>query len=169
MWMLNKKVLIYGLVLVLLAALVGGTYLYLKVNPPLEVGTLVSGEDNKSAIVGVGNAGLGEIKILDVAVNNHEVPSETKIQMSNTILGFIITDDFQSPEAQQYGFEDIDETIIKKGTSPTSTFEKHDNGTASEDDEIYGISVIHDEEIRTVHIKYSYFGITLFEEVEMPS
>ena len=165
---LNKKVLIYGLALVLLVVLVGGTYLYLKSNPPLEIGTLVSDKEQPSVIVVIGNRGLSDIQIMDVAVNNHEDPTETKIQMSNAMQGFTIPEDFEGPLADEFDFVDISEAIIQTGTSPAENLEKQNDGTATEEDEVYGISVRHDEEIHTVHIKYSYFGISLFEEVEMP-
>ncbi|MBU9673331.1 hypothetical protein KQ939_00425 [Planococcus sp. CP5-4] len=164
---MNKKILIVVLSLMVFVALVGGTLIFLKSNPPLETNTLASNENQHSVIVGFGNKGWGDIQLTEVAVNNYEEPTESKIQMSNAMLGFIITDDFESVEAQPYRFTELDEATIKTGTSPTETLEKQNNGTASEDDETYGLSVMHDEEIHTVHIKYSYFGIPLFEEVEL--
>lgn len=164
---LNKKILIVVLTLMAFVALASGTLMFLKSNPPLETNTLASNENQHSVIVGFGNKGWGDIHLTEVAVNNYEEPMENKIQMSNAMQGFIITDDFQSEEAQPYRFTDIDEATIKTGTSPTGTLEKQNNGSASEDDEIYGLSVMHDEEIHSVHIQYSYFGVTLFEEVEL--
>lgn len=52
---------------------------------------------------------------------------------------------------------------IKAATSPSSNFEKLDDGTASKDDEAYGISVFYDKIINKVKIKYSYFGIKFKE------
>ena len=54
-----------------------GGYFVIKVNPPLEIGTLASSEDNKS--VAVGNLGFHEIKIEDVSINNNEKPLRTRI------------------------------------------------------------------------------------------
>lgn len=164
---MNKKILIVVLTLMVFTAVVGGTLMLLKSNPPLETYTLASDDSQHSVIVGFGNKGWGDIHLTEVAVNNYEEPVESKIQMSNPMQGFIITEDFDSEEAQPYRFTDLAEATIKTGTSPTETLEKQNNGSASEDDETYGLTVIHTEEIHTVHIKYSYFGISLFEEVEI--
>lgn len=160
-----KKLLV---LMVILAALVAATFVFLKFNPPLVISTLVSNDERPSVIVSVGNKGWTDIQLLDVAVNDHETPTEAKVQMSNAPQGFTLLDDFQGQLAEQYGVVDIDEAVIKTGTEPSLIFAKQDNGTATEADEIYGISINHDEDIHTVHIKYSYFGISLFEEVEMP-
>ncbi|WP_249872685.1 hypothetical protein [Oceanobacillus saliphilus] len=137
----------------------------LKFNPPLEIGTIASSGDNKSVVIGIGNDGFREVQILDVSVNINEKPLETKLQVSNALQGFIITDNYNSEEAKKYGFTNIDEVAIKTGTSPSSNYEKLDDGTASKDDEIYGVSVIHNKEINNVHIKYSHFGITFNDTV----
>ena len=60
-----------------------------------------------------------------------------------------------------------DEIAIKTGTSPSSYFEKLDKGTASKDDEIYGVSVFHDEEVSKVQISYSYLGVSFNETVTL--
>lgn len=131
-------------------------------NPPLEVNMQATNEDQHFAVVGFGNKGWGDIHVTDVAVNDYEDPQDSKIQVSNEVQGLIHTDDFQSEAAQPYRFLDFDEVTIQTGSSPT-----HYADNASEDEEIYGLNVIHNEEIRTIHIQYSYFGITLFEEVEI--
>ncbi|WP_028392624.1 hypothetical protein [Bacillus cihuensis] len=159
---MKKKLWISVLIL---AIIIGGIYSIVKVNPPLEIGTLASSEDNKSVVVGIGNKGFREIKILDVSVNNNDVPSKTKLQVSNALQGFIITDNYNNEDAKKYGLTNIDGVAIKSGTSPSSNFEKLDDGNASKDDEIYGISVIYNKEINKVHIKYSYFGISFKETV----
>lgn len=164
---MNKKILIVVLSLMVFVALVGGTLMFLKSKPPLETTTVASDQNQHFVIVGFGNKGWGDIKLTEVAVNNFEEPLKSKIQMSNPMQGFIMTDDFESEESQPYRFTEIDEATIKTGTSPSATLEKQNNGTASEDDETYGLTVMHDEVIHTVHIKYSYFGINLFEEVEI--
>lgn len=58
-----------------------------------------------------------------------------------------------------------DEVAIKTGTSPSSNYEKVDDGTATKDDEIYGVSVIHNEEVNNVHIEYNHFGMTFTDTV----
>ena len=117
--------------LLLLLLIIGGGYFVFKVNPPLEIGTLASSADNKSVVVGVGYHGFREVKIADVSVNNNEKPSTIRMQVSNALQGFIITDDYMRVEAKEFGFMNSDEVAIKTGTSPSSYFEKLDEGTAS--------------------------------------
>ena len=147
-----------------LAIIIGCVYLFIKLNSPLEIGTLASTEDNNSAVVGVGNKGFREIKIVDVTVNNGEKPMKTGLQVSNALQGFIITNE-DTDEKEKNDLTDIGKVTIKTGTSPSSNFEKLDNGTATKNDEIYGISVIHNEEVNKVHIKYKYLGILFNDTV----
>ena len=154
-----------GTGILILVIIIGGVYFLLRFNPPLEIGTVASSEGNKSVVIGIGNNGFREVKILDVSVNNSENPLETRLQVSNALQGFIITEDYNSEEVKKYGFNNVDEVAIKTGTSPSSNYEKLDDKTASKDDEIYGISVIHNEEINNVHIEYSHFGMTFNDTV----
>uniref|UniRef100_UPI003F492658 DUF6366 family protein n=1 Tax=Niallia taxi TaxID=2499688 RepID=UPI003F492658 len=144
--------------ILIFVVIIGGVYFLLKINPPLEIGTLASNEDNNSVVVGIGNNGFRDVKILDVSVNNNEKPLETKLQVSNSLQGFVLTDDYKSEEAKAYGFTNIDEVAIKAGTSL-------DDETVSKDDEIYGVSIISNEEINNVNIEYSYFGMTFNDTV----
>lgn len=137
--------------MVILVIIIFGVYFLLKFNPPLEIDTIASNEDNKSVVVGIDNNGFRDVKILDVSVNNNEKPIETKLQVSNSLQGFVLTDDFQSEEAKAYGFTNIEDVVIKAGTS--------------KDDEIYGVSVIYNEEINNVYIEYSHFGMTFNDTV----
>ncbi|MFJ7825710.1 hypothetical protein [Psychrobacillus sp. NPDC096623] len=148
-----------------LAIIIGGVYFFLKFNSPLEIGILASSEDNKSVVVGIGNKGFREVKILDVSVNNNEEPVKTKLQVSSALEGFIITDDYNNEEAKKYGLMNIDDVAIKAGTSLSYNFEKLNDVTASKNDEIYGISVIHYEEINKVHISYRFLGISFNDTV----
>lgn len=159
---MRKKIWISILVLVITIA---GVYFFVKFNPPLEIGTLGLSGDNKSALIGIGNKGFQKIRILNVSINNNEKPSETKIQIDNASQGFIVTDDFTNESSKNYKFVDIDEVVIKTGTSPSSTFEYSDDGSDSDTSEIYGISVLHKEAINQVHIKYRYLGIPFNETV----
>ncbi|MBY0085707.1 MULTISPECIES: hypothetical protein [Brevibacillus] len=138
--------------ILLTAIVVGGFYSLVKGNPPLDIGTLASSNDHKSVVVGMGNKGFGEVKIIDVSVNNDEKPSETKVQVSNALQGFIITDDYDNPDSKPYGFQNIEDIAIKAGT-------------ATKSDEMYGLSLIHHEAINRVNIKYSYLGMTFDERV----
>lgn len=151
--------------ILLIAIFVGGFYFLIIGNPPLEIGTLASSKDHKSIVVGIGNKGFGEVQIMDVSVNNDEKPSKTKVQVSNALQGFIITDDYDNPGSKPYGFQNIEDIAIKAGTSPSAYFKKMDEGAATKNDEIYGLSLIHHEAINRVNIKYSYLGITFDERV----
>lgn len=159
---MKKKLWIFVL---FLAIIIGGVYFFTKFNPPLEIGTLASSEDNKSVVIGVGNKGFLEVKILDITVNNGEKPMKTKLQVSNALQGFVITDDDTNEEAKKYDFTDIDKVAIKTGTSPSSNLEKLDDETATKNDEIYGVSVFHNKEVNKVHINYNYLGISFSETV----
>lgn len=143
---------------ILILILIINAYLILRLNPPLEIGTIAITEDKKSVVVGIGNNGFREVQILDVSVNNNVKPLETKLQVSNSIQGFILTDDYKSEESEKYGFTNIDKAAIKAETLS-------DDETDSKDDEIYGVSVIHNKEINNIHIEYSYFGMTFNDTV----
>lgn len=146
---LKKKLWIFVL---LIAIFMGGFYFLVKGNPPLDIGTLASSNDHKSVVVGIGNKGFGEVEILGVSVNNDEKPSKTKVQVSNALQGFIVTDNYDNKESIPYGFQNIEDIAMKAGTS-------------TKNDEIYGLSVIYHEAINRVNIKYSYLGITFDEMV----
>lgn len=159
---LRKK---HWVTVLILALTFGGVYSFVQFNPPLEIGTLGTAVDNKSVVIGIGNKGFGEVKILKVSINNNEKPSKTKVQVSNALQGFIITDDYNNNESKKYGFKNIEDVSIKADTSPATTYKKLDDGTASKKDTIYGVSVLHSEAINQIIIKYSYFGITINKTV----
>lgn len=73
-------------------------------------------------------------------INNNEEPSKQKIQVSNPLKGFIISDDSNS-EARNYHFVNIGDVTIQSNTSPATQFAKLDNGTATESDKSYGLTV----------------------------
>ena len=108
---MKKKVWISILIL---AIVLGGLYSLVKFNPPIEIGTLASSEDKKSVVVGIGNKGFLEVDNLDVSVNNNEKPSKLKVQKSNALQGFIITDDYDNQESKKYGFRNIGDIVLKK-------------------------------------------------------
>ncbi len=146
---------------------IGGFYSFVKFNSPLEVGTIASSGDRQSVVVEVGNKGIGEVKIVNVLVNNDEEPLKTKVQISNVLQGFTITKDFNSPESKKYGFRDIEDTMIEAGTSPSVQYQKSDDGTATNKDKSYGVSVLHTETIHKVNIEYKYFGLTCNETISI--
>ena len=57
----------------------GFVYSFLKLNPPLEIGTLASVE-NKSVVIGIGNKGFLKMKIVEVSVNDQEKASKIKFR-----------------------------------------------------------------------------------------
>lgn len=110
---MKKKHWIFALVIVIAAI---GFYSFIKFNPPIEVNTLGISQSQESVVVGIGNTGFSKMKILNVSVNNNEKPVEAKVQVSNDSKGLIITEDFDSKEAREFGF-----TNIKDVTIPTKT------------------------------------------------
>lgn len=137
----------------------------LKLNPPLEIGTLASNEDTSTLVIGVGNKGWQSIRIDQVIVNQHEKPTETKIQHSNALQGFTITEDFTNENVQDFGFQELKDVSILPKTSHSSIYEKQDQGLATELDEIYGISLRHNQAIHDVNIHYHYFGIPMHVQI----
>lgn len=102
---------------VILGLAISAFYCFVKFNPPLDIGTIASSEGNKSVVVGIGNKGFSEVEILGVSVNNNEKASKKKVQVSDAIQGFIITDHDNNEEALKYGFKNIEDVTIKVDTS----------------------------------------------------
>lgn len=153
--MIKKRIWIPLLCLVIITMTL---FTFTKLNPPLEIGTIASNGDASLVVIGVGNDGFQGIKIKEVLVNNDETPSMTKIQHSNPIQGFTVAEELLQ-EAGEFNFNDLSDVTIPKDTSPATTFNKLDHGTASEEDVIYGVSAIHTEKIHRVQLKYTYFRI----------
>ena len=141
-----------------------GSFTYIKLNPALVSGTVASGNEKHIALVGVGNKGFKNIKITEVLVNNNEQPQKVMVQVSNPLKGFIITDTFDG-DAKEYGIKNLGFVSIQPKTSSQMQFEKMDKGTATEKDIIYGITVVQDQPIETVIIKYRYFGLSFVETI----
>ncbi len=160
---MKKTILISVFILVVISI---GIFSYIKFNPPLVSGTIASSGDIKFVVISIGNKGFSNIKINDVKVNNNEEPQDKKIQLSNPLKGFIVADDFNG-EAREYGITNIKDVLIEPNTSPSSQLDKVNNGTATEDDESYGLSVIHNKAVNMVTIKYSYLGLSLEKHVSI--
>jgi hypothetical protein len=159
---LKKKRWIFALVIVIAAV---GFYSFIKFNPPIEVNTLGMSQSQNSVVVGIGNTGFSKMKILNVSVNNNEKPVEAKVQVSNDSTGLIITEDFNSKEAREFGFTDI-----KGVTIPTKTsFSEREKASTNKNDKLYGISALHNKAIDKVYIKYRYLGISFEETVSVTS
>ncbi|RPK08323.1 hypothetical protein [Priestia endophytica] len=159
---MKKKRWIFALVIVIAAV---GFYSFIKFNPPIEVNTLGMSQSQNSVVVGIGNTGFSKMKILNVSVNNNEKPVEAKVQISNDSTGLIITEDFNSKEAREFGFTDI-----KGVTIPTKTsFSDREKASTNKNDKLYGISALHNKAIDKVYIKYRYLGISFEETVSVSS
>lgn len=139
-------------------------FTFIKLNPPLEIGTVASNGDATLVVIGVGNDSIKGIKIKEVLVNNDEIPSMTKIQHSNPMKGFTVAEELLQ-EDSEFNFKSLSDVTIQPSTSPKSMFNRIDNGTATESDEIYGVSVIHTEKIHRVQLKYNYFGISFTQTI----
>lgn len=141
--------------------LITGIYTFFKLYPPLQAGTIASNEDQTLYLIGVGNRGVGPIQLVNVTVNVEETPTETKIQTCDAITGFTLADDYTSDELNGCEVRNVKDVSINEGTSPAETYAKHDEGTITENDLMYGVTVKNELPIQTVSIEYRYFGIPL--------
>lgn len=141
--------------------LIIGIYAFFKLYPPLETGTIASNEDQTLYLIGVGNRGMGPIQLVNVSVNVEETPTETKVQICDAISGFTLSDDYTSGELNGCEVQSLKDVSINKGTSLAETYTKHDEGTITENDLIYGVTVKNELPIQTVTIEYKYFGLPL--------
>lgn len=139
-----------------------GIFAYININPPVETGTIVISGDGKAALTGIGNKGFAKIKVKDVTVNHGEEPAEKKMQIGDAFQGFILRDEPKNEAG--YEFVDIRHTI-ETGSSPSAHLDKLNEGTASGPDDIYAVSVWHQKRIHTIHITYTYFGLSFEETV----
>lgn len=149
-----KKVIV-GLIIVLFI----GIILWLRLNPPLEYGTIADNSENTSVVIGLGNRGFNDIQITKVSINNGETPTEVKIQMDHPNKGFVITDDFSSPEVASYNFFSLTDLKIKKGTIIGEIYERQDKKQVREDDRIYGLTILNEQPIHKATIQYQYLGM----------
>ncbi len=163
-WELMKK----GLIITVVTA---GLFMlcfvvYLKVNPPISTGTIATGDDKHIAVVEVGNKGLTGIKVRDVLINHNQKPKKLRVQVSNPLNGFMITDSFDDIK-EEYGVRNLESVTIQPKTSPQMQLDKMNNGTATEKDHSYGISIVDDEPIETVIIEYRHFGIPFVKTISI--
>lgn len=140
-----------------------GLFAFLQLNPPLADGMVGSSADYHSVVVQIGNDGFREMEITNVFINDHEQPDEQYIQRSNSFQGFVISDNYEEENAA-YGVNEVGEVAILPDTSPSTQLEKVNNGTATEEDEIYGVTLKHDEPIQSVQLEYRYLGMSFEEE-----
>ncbi|MFK9092708.1 hypothetical protein [Bacillus salipaludis] len=143
-----------------------GSFIYIKLNPPLVGGNVGTGDENHIVLVGVGNKGFKDIKITEVLINQNKQPQKLKVQVSNSLKGFMIGDPFDA-RAQEYGATDLESVTIQPKTSPQLQLDKVNNGTATEKDVIYGITIAQDQPIQTVIIKYRYLGLSFVKTISI--
>jgi hypothetical protein len=159
---LNKKIVIAVLIVIVSSA---GLFAFVKTNPPLETGSIAASSDYHTVVAAVGSEGWSGVEITGVSINGRDEPEEQKMQVSNPHLGFIITDTFD--EAAEYGIREIDEVTIEPDTAPSTQLEKLNEGTATEDDKSYGLTVVNDEPVHTLELTYRYLGLTFEETIQV--
>ena len=156
---MRKTVIISILVSVIVLI---GFFVFIKLNQPLESGTISIGtlEDQQLLMLEIGNKGFGDIQIKRVLVNDSEEPVDTKIQVSNPLKGFIIPGNFTAK-----GNTDIKDVKLLPRTSPSTNLEKVNNGTATEKDHSYGLTLINRNPIYEVIIYYTYLGLSFEKKI----
>ncbi|WP_106494543.1 hypothetical protein [Lentibacillus sp. Marseille-P4043] len=157
-----KKIAIISVLIIAVISI--GFFSFIKLNPPLVSGTIGSSEDKQSIVISIGNKGFMNVKINGVLVNNNKEPLDKKIQLSNPLKGFIVADNFGGEE-KEYGITNIKDVIIEPNTDPSSQLKKVNNGTATENDESYGLSIINGKEINEVIINYRYLGLSFEKNI----
>jgi hypothetical protein len=116
--------------------------------------------------VAVGNKSrLAKINIEKVLVNNNNEPSKIKIQESNPLRGFIISSNFEGKEESKYNFRDLKSVSLQTETDPQKQLNKINNGTATEEDKIYAITINHDE--NNVNLYMITFPATFLSSVRL--
>lgn len=80
-------------VFLVVTVVAGGTYFWVRENPPMEIGTIGQNEDGTSVLVEVTNHGFREVQVARVTVNNDDAPDKVKMQVSNLLKGYVIIDD----------------------------------------------------------------------------
>ncbi|XRG80196.1 hypothetical protein V5E38_07785 [Rossellomorea sp. GAMAL-10_SWC] len=160
-----KKIVIF-LAIVILIILIGFKP-FIKRNPPLEIGIIGWTEKKHGVVIQIGNKGWKKVYITDILVNSNERPLNVKIQVSNPLKPLIITDSFTDKEAKNYVYKNINSISIEPNTSPSYILEKENNGTATEKDKVYGISVLDDKSINKIIIKYHYMSIPFVKKISV--
>ncbi|WKA53220.1 hypothetical protein [Planococcus shixiaomingii] len=159
------KKLILTILIIVLAGTAGA--LYILTNPPLVGGAVYSSPDKKTVMVGVGNDGFKGIQIDKVSVNGGMDPLSTVVQVNDALKGFFITPEFEEKDAPfNFDLKRIDEVTIPPDTDPLDVYEKLDAGTATVKDKIYGLGIIHEQEVKEITIHYRYLGLPLRKTVK---
>ncbi len=160
---MKVKKIIVGLIIVIFI----GIIFWIKVNPPLESGTIASNSEYTSVIVGLGNKGFSDIQITKVYINNGETPTKVKMQINHPDKGFVVTNDFSSSEATAYNFVSLTDAKVAKRTIISDMYEKQDKKQVKEDDKIYGLTILNERPIYKAEIHYRYLGLSYQTEISL--
>ena len=160
---MKMKKIIVGLIIVVCIGIIA----WLRLNPPLEKGTLGSNSESTSVVIELGNKGLRDIQVTEVFVNHGEIPSKVKMQINHPDKGFIVVDNLSSSEAAAFNFFNLMDAKIKKGTIIGEIYEKQDKKQVEEDDRIYGLTILNEQPIYKVEVHYRYLGMPYKIEVSM--
>ncbi|NEU31977.1 hypothetical protein GN156_14505 [bacterium LRH843] len=162
---MKKSIII---ILSIIVVIIGGFYLYIKMNPPLVADSFAASSDRHVQLVSVGNKSwIGNITLSDVLVNNNEIPDIVSIQVSSPAKGFIISDGSESEVVSEYTFKDLKSVTLQTKTDPEERLVRMDNGTATEDD-IYALSIGHESGMEKVIITYRHLGLSHKKTIEIP-
>ena len=155
-------------VLLILVVVVGGSYFWIREHPPVEVGVIAQNATGTSILVELTNHGFRDAKVTGLRVNQDEAPDEVKMQVSNLLRGYAVTDGPGEELPEEIRFEHVEDVWMKAGPTNAEQLESVDAGTATKEDKIYAVNVFHHEKVRQVMIEYQSFGMTYHETVEIP-
>ncbi|KGA98355.1 hypothetical protein AJ85_04185 [Alkalihalobacillus alcalophilus ATCC 27647 = CGMCC 1.3604] len=161
----SKNVLFILFVLLIASA---GAFFYMANRPPLiATPSLPIHLDGKQVqIVSVGNQSrIGNIRFVEVLINDNEIPLGVKIQQSNVKRGFL-TNDVLVDSDEGHVFIPIAEAQIPRNTNPKKQLEEMYTGQVEESEvDTYAIHIVHNDNIREVVIKYRHFASELEKRI----
>ncbi|KMK75879.1 hypothetical protein [Alkalihalobacillus pseudalcaliphilus] len=157
--MFHRRNVLFILFLFLIAA---ATVIYATTYyPPLVATPSLSEQINGKNVqlISVGNKSkIGDIKFLEILVNESDVPEDVRIQHSNVKEGFVHTDKFE-PSDNHPLFIEIKDSAIPKNTDPYLQLMNINSGDVTEQDvDTYALHIVHDGRIHDVVIKYQYLA-----------
>ncbi|WP_237417283.1 hypothetical protein [Halobacillus litoralis] len=155
------RYLVYALIFLLVSFIA-----FLKLNPPLEHGSIGSTEDKQSVIVALGNKSmLGSIHITDVSINDDEVPSHVNVQISDTEKGFTLTDT-HALLGETHHTQAFTSFSLGPDTSPLAA-KTVAAATDPAPATIYGLSIAEDTTISRIKVTYRYFGLIFSKTIHV--
>ncbi|PFG03468.1 hypothetical protein [Bacillus sp. es.034] len=98
--------------------------------PPMEVGVVAQNAAGTSVLVEVTNHGWKEAKVTGVTVNGNEAPDEVKMQVSNLLRGYAITDGPRNELPEEISFENVGDVRIKAGPTNAERMDRLDDGNS---------------------------------------